>query len=113
LSFHKITQSAYTTTSARRRPAGTPAAIVVRLNYPLSYANFNGMQIRSTEPAWMAQSGGPAAASIAGRRDAARPGTHGVTNGTRAVRSIMMPRLRHYNSIPPTAFGGKSQLSRY
>ena len=44
-------------------PAGTPAAIVARLNYPLSYANFNGMQIRSTEPAWMAQSGGPAAAS--------------------------------------------------
>jgi tripartite-type tricarboxylate transporter receptor subunit TctC len=42
-------------------PAGTPAAIVARLNYPLSYANFNGMQIRSTEPAWMAQSGGPAA----------------------------------------------------
>ena len=44
-------------------PAGTPAAIVARLNYPLSYANFNGMQVRSTEPAWMAQSGGPAAAS--------------------------------------------------
>jgi Tripartite tricarboxylate transporter family receptor len=39
-------------------PAGTPAAIVVRLNYPLSYANFNGMQIRRNEPAWMAQSGG-------------------------------------------------------
>ena len=28
-------------------PAGTPAAIVARLNYPLSYANFNGMQIRT------------------------------------------------------------------
>jgi hypothetical protein len=27
-------------------PAGTPAAIVARLNYPLSYANFNGMQFR-------------------------------------------------------------------
>jgi Tripartite tricarboxylate transporter family receptor len=27
-------------------PADTPAAIVARLNYPLSYANFNGMQIR-------------------------------------------------------------------
>jgi tripartite-type tricarboxylate transporter receptor subunit TctC len=42
-------------------PAGTPAAIVTRLNYLLSYANFNGMQIRacrrSTEPAWVAQSG--------------------------------------------------------
>jgi hypothetical protein len=36
-------------------PAGTPAAIVAHLNYPLSYANFNGMQIRSTE---LAQSGG-------------------------------------------------------
>ena len=46
---------------------GTPAAIVARLNYPLSYANFNGMQIRacrrSTEPAWVAQSGAPPAAS--------------------------------------------------
>jgi hypothetical protein len=44
-----------------------PAAIVARLNYPLSYANFNGMQIRacrrSTEPAWVAQSGAPPAAS--------------------------------------------------
>ena len=40
-------------------PAGTPAAIVARLNYLLSYANFNGMQIRacrrSTEPAWVAR----------------------------------------------------------
>jgi hypothetical protein len=48
-------------------PAGTPAAIVARLNYLLSYANFNGMQIRacrrSTEPAWVAQSGAPPAAS--------------------------------------------------
>jgi hypothetical protein len=43
-----------------------PAAIVARLNYLLSFANFNGMQIRacrrSTEPAWVAQSGAPAAA---------------------------------------------------
>jgi tripartite-type tricarboxylate transporter receptor subunit TctC len=42
-------------------PAGTPAAIVARLNYLLSYANFNGMQIRacrrSTEPPCVAQSG--------------------------------------------------------
>jgi tripartite-type tricarboxylate transporter receptor subunit TctC len=41
------------------------AAIVARLNYLLSYANFNGMQIRacrrSTEPAWVA----PPAARIA------------------------------------------------
>jgi tripartite-type tricarboxylate transporter receptor subunit TctC len=48
-------------------PAGTPAAIIARLNYLLSYANFNGMQIRacrrSTEPAWVAQSGAPPAAS--------------------------------------------------
>jgi hypothetical protein len=52
-------------------PAGTPAAIVARLNYLLSYANFNGMQIRacrrSTEPAWVAQSGAPPAASAPGR----------------------------------------------
>jgi tripartite-type tricarboxylate transporter receptor subunit TctC len=48
-------------------PAGTPAAIVTRLNCLLSYANFNGMQIRacrrSTEPAWVAQSGAPPAPS--------------------------------------------------
>jgi hypothetical protein len=43
------------------------AAIIARLNYLLSYANFNGMQIRackrSTEPAWVA----PPAASAPGR----------------------------------------------
>jgi hypothetical protein len=48
-----------------------PAAIVARLNYLLSYATFNGMQIRtcrrSTEPAWVAQSGAPPAASAPGR----------------------------------------------
>src|SRR5271167_5144020 len=52
-------------------PAGTPAAIVARLNYLLSYANFNGMQIRacrrSTEPTWVARSGAPPAASAPGR----------------------------------------------
>jgi tripartite-type tricarboxylate transporter receptor subunit TctC len=44
------------------------AAIVARLNYLLSYANFNGMQIRacrrSTEPSWVAQSGAAAAARL-------------------------------------------------
>jgi hypothetical protein len=50
-------------------PADTPAAIVARLSYPLSYANFKGMLIRacrrSTEPAWVAQSGAPAAPASA------------------------------------------------
>jgi hypothetical protein len=45
-----------------------PAAIVARLNYLLSYANFNGMQIRacrqSTEPGWPSR----------GRRRAPSPG---------------------------------------
>jgi hypothetical protein len=48
------------------------AAIIARLNYLRSYANFNGMQIRafrgSTEPAWVAQSGAPPAASAPGRQ---------------------------------------------
>jgi Tripartite tricarboxylate transporter family receptor len=41
-------------------PAGTPAAIVARLNYPLSYANFNGMQIRACVGEYRASLDGPA-----------------------------------------------------
>jgi hypothetical protein len=49
-------------------PAGTPAAIVVRLNYPLSYANFNGMQIRAcrrvpSQLGWPSRWGRPAASA--------------------------------------------------